>query len=132
MIIFFFQIKVARKILKHLLTGNPNVDQESSSMNFLQSVSTCLQQINDISRAIESVLQSLELNRGIVSHAAEAGWNLDVMAETSPEDYMTRFASSIGTSIVAQSLKQLTNTRYNNNKHIWANLEPYCNSIFQI
>lgn len=101
--------QIAKKIVKTILTGGDSDDtlDSSVSFSFLQELSTRLQQVGDIARAIEVLLISLELDRGIVSHA-EA--NKLFLGEEECSGNV--FGSPIGVSIVAESLKQFTRTRF--------------------
>ena len=63
--------------------------------------------IGDISRALEVLLMSLELDRGIVSHSPDlSNSSLDFETET---DIATQriFASPVGVSVIAESLNQM-------------------------
>ena len=66
-----------------------------------------VQQIGDVTKALEVLLYCLELDRGIVSHS-----EFDPNAEFEANDPRGRlFASSKGRSIIAESLKQVVQSR---------------------
>ena len=72
-----------------------------------QELGSRLQQIGDVTKALEVLLYCLELDRGIVSHS-----EFDPNAEFEANDPRGRlFASSKGRSIIAESLKQVVQSR---------------------
>ena len=80
---------------------------EVSSLSFSQELGSRLQQIGDVTKALEVLLYCLELDRGIVSHS-----EFDPNAEFEANDPRGRlFASSKGRSIIAESLKQVVQSR---------------------
>ena len=105
---------VAKKIVDVILTEGTTTTTANNSfaadfyaVNFTQELSKRLQQVKDVSRALEVILVSLELDRGIVSHSANSRWSgFEAVLGRGP------FASTVGVSVVAESLKQLTSTRF--------------------
>ncbi len=92
-------------------------------------MAACLQHVGDVTKALEALILSLELDRGIVSHAEEfetsstSSASSDVVAggEMEVEDDFGRamlggrksvFASPFGVSVVAVSLNQMAQTRF--------------------
>lgn len=63
--------------------------------------------MSDVSRALEVLLMSLELDHGIVSHTEE------FPTSEADVDYPTRrvFASPTGVSVIAESLNQMAHAR---------------------
>lgn len=96
----------ARKIVTAILTDETD-GQETAVLNFTEELGTRLQQIGDVAKALEILLYSLELDRGIVSHS-----DFDPREPLTNEDTSKLFGSQIGTSIIAESLKQLAQTRF--------------------
>ena len=97
----------ARQIIKAVLTGSD--DDHVHGMNLTQELSTRLQQVCDVSKALEVLLVSLELDRGIVSHSAE-----DIMCGilVGECDFRRVFSGPLGTSVIAESLNQTVKTRF--------------------
>lgn len=101
---------VAKKIVHQLLTGCNDEDSgEITTLSFVQEIGSKLQQIGDVSKALEVLLYCLELDRGIVSHSP-----LDQLEHEAHDDDPRRrlFASAKGRSLVAESLKQVVECRY--------------------
>ena len=102
--------------MKAILTEsfNEGEDMDDFSIkhdfNFTQELSTRLQQVHDVAKALEVLLISLEMDRGIVSHHAEADESNPSENICVPKNRV--FASEIGASIVAESLKRMTQTRF--------------------
>ncbi len=107
--------ETAKHIVQAILGGNggsgDNADDSlavGADMNLTQELSTRLQQVCDISKALEVLLMSLELDRGIVSHSAE-----DIMrGALGNSSYHRVFASALGVSVVAESLHQMVRSRF--------------------
>ena len=59
-----------------------------------------------MTKALEVLLQCLELDRGIVSYSA-----FDPNANVHPDERTRLFASTKGRSVVAESLKQFVQSR---------------------
>ena len=98
---------VAKKIVTEILTDDTDGSEEVSSLSFSQELGSRLQQIGDVTKALEVLLYCLELDRGIVSHS-----EFDPNAEFEANDPRGRlFASSKGRSIIAESLKQVVQSR---------------------
>ncbi len=84
-----------------------------------KKVSACLQSVGDIARALEVLILSLELDRGIVSHAEEfeTSWSAEMQDDDDDEGFTegggrrSVFASPLGISVVAVSLNQMATTR---------------------
>ena len=77
------------------------------SLFLSQELGSRLQQIGDVTKALEVLLYCLELDRGIVSHS-----EFDPNAEFEANDPRGRlFASSKGRGIIAESLKQVVQSR---------------------
>ncbi len=110
----------ARAVVKTIL-------EEEDAAELPQAVATCLQHVSDVSKALEVLLISLELDRGIVSHAEEfessssttssefGGMMVDT-ADLDGEGSVSAgrrsvFASPLGMSVVAVSLNQLARSR---------------------
>lgn len=93
--------QVARKIVKIVLTEQ----EENSEMNLSQELSKRLQQVCDVTKALEVLLFSLELDSGIVAHA-------DPTAMIEARSTSRLFAAPVGVSVLAESLNQLSHTRY--------------------
>ena len=99
---------VAKKIVTEILTDDSDGSEEVSSLSFSQELGSRLQQIGDVTKALEVLLYCLELDRGIVSHS-----EFDPNAEFEANDPRGRlFASSKGRSIIAESLKQVVQSRW--------------------
>ena len=99
---------VAKKIVTEILTDDSDGSDEVSSLSFSQELGSRLQQIGDVTKALEVLLYCLELDRGIVSHS-----EFDPNAEFEANDPRGRlFASSKGRSIIAESLKQVVQSRW--------------------
>jgi hypothetical protein len=93
--------QVAKVIITELLTEDTGEDM--AMLSFSQELGSKLQQIGDVAKALEVLLYCLELDRGIVSHA-----EFDPSLSYDDEDtsrYL--FASTIGRSVIAESLKQV-------------------------
>lgn len=98
---------IAKKIVNEILTDDSD-GGEVSSLSFVQELGSRLQQIGDVTKALEVLLYCLELDRGIVSHS-----EFDPNSQLDIDDPRTRlFASSKGRSIVTETLKQVIQSRY--------------------
>ena len=99
---------VAKKIVTEILTDDDSDGTgEVSSLSFSQELGSRLQQIGDVTKAVEVLLYCLELDRGIVSHS-----EFDPNVEFEANDPRSRlFASSKGRSVLAESLKQVVQSR---------------------
>lgn len=88
--------------------------QIQAQINFTQELSTRLQQVGDVAKALEVLLVILELDRGIVAHAAEhPDYDEDADRSRSQSDPTKRvFASPLGICVLAESLKQMARTRF--------------------
>ncbi len=86
----------ARTIARSLLSEDGDV---------AQALSTCLQHVGDIARAMEVLLVGLELDRGIVAHTGLA-------PPPTNENEKNVFASPMGVSVLAQTLNQVAHARY--------------------
>ena len=99
--------QVAKKIVTEILTDDSDGSGEVSSLSFSQELGSRLQQIGDVTKALEVLLYCLELDRGIVSHS-----EFDPNAEFEANDLRGRlFASSKGRGIIAESLKQVVQSK---------------------
>ena len=99
--------QVAQNIVTDILTDDSD-GGEVMSLSFVQELGSRLQQIGDVSKALEVLLYCLELDRGIVSHS-----DFDPNAEFDMNDPRERlFASAHGRSVIAESLKQVVQSRY--------------------
>ena len=96
--------RVAEKIVTDILTDDS--DEAMGALSFTQEMGSRLQQIGDVTKALEVLLQCLELDRGIVSYSA-----FDPNADIEPDERTRLFASTKGRSIVAESLKQFVQSR---------------------
>ena len=105
--------EIGRKIVNEILSAHSDNDDDDSGFKFNQELSTRLQQVGDIAKALEVLLLMLELDRGIVSHS-----NFDPTSEEGNEpseissDTCNLFASPEGVSVLAESLKQMSTTRF--------------------
>lgn len=98
---------VANKIVKEILTDDSD-GENVSILSFVQELGSRLQQIGDVTRALEVLLYCLELDRGIVSHS-----QFDPNAELDIDDPRDRlFSSTKGRSVIAESLKQVVQIRF--------------------
>lgn len=105
---------IARRIVHSILSGGDDDDINAGGaggMNVTQELSTRLQQVCDISKALEVLLISLELDRGIVSHSAEDIVAMDENGIGTNLEFERVFSSPLGISVVAESLNQLVRTR---------------------
>ena len=111
--------QIGKKIVAEILSAHSEHDDDDSGFRFNQEISTKLQQVGDIAKALEILLLSLELDRGIVSYS-----NFDPTSEDSSDfhiqqgtsnissDVSKLFASPAGVSLLAESLNQVANTRF--------------------
>ena len=97
--------QVARQIVAAILSGNEEMGQLGFT-SIQQDVSTKLSQIGDLSKALEVLLVSLELDGGVVAHA-----DVDFMAEEA-SDAAQLFSSVTGVSLLTESLKQMAQARF--------------------
>lgn len=124
--------QAARRIVKDILSGAAmetaadDRDEEDldaylvNPINFTQELSTRLQQVKDVAKALEVLLVILELDRGIVAY--DANNSNDAMEEdvnnsrgsnhVSNDDIRNVFASPLGISVVTESLAQLSLIRF--------------------
>ncbi len=100
--------------------------QEDSASELTQEVAACLQHVGDVAKALEVLIISLELDRGIVSHAEEFETSSSSSSSSTSEAEMhttsydlcvgggrkSVFASPLGISVVAVSLNQMAQTRF--------------------
>ena len=111
--------QIARRIVTEILSAHSENDDDGG-FRFNQELSTRLQQVGDIAKALEILLMSLELDRGIVSHS-----NFDPTSEEENSfhqiphgasslnsDISNLFASPTGVSVLAESLTQMATTRF--------------------
>lgn len=97
---------VAKRIVRTILT-----DPEAN-VNLTQELSTRLQQVCDVAKALEVLLMILELDRGVVAHSEKTGFNGNDLGSSGQENnFGAPFSSLLGVSIVAESLHQLAHTR---------------------
>ena len=99
--------KAAEKIVTQILTDTESFDSENmGALSFTQEMGSRLQQIGDVTKALEVLSQCLELDRGIVSYSA-----FDPSVSVEPDQRSRLFASTKGRSVVAESLKQFVHSR---------------------
>ena len=98
---------VAKRIVHTILT-----DPEAN-VNLTQELSTRLQQVCDVAKALEVLLMILELDRGVVAHSEKTGFGLKKgdKGKTNEDNVGAPFSSLLGVSVVAESLHQLAHTR---------------------
>eukprot|EP00095_Tigriopus_kingsejongensis_P000570 snap_masked-scaffold372_size192401-processed-gene-0.15 protein:Tk00570 transcript:snap_masked-scaffold372_size192401-processed-gene-0.15-mRNA-1 annotation:"nuclear pore complex protein nup160-like protein" len=101
--------RIVAAILSQAMVGEDNMDENiHAHINFTQELCTRLLQLSDAAKALEVLLAILELDRGIVAHAAQ---HPDMEDEESQFSKRV-FASPLGTCVVAESLKQMARTRF--------------------
>ena len=106
---------IAKKIIQDILTSESDSD-DLSSLSFTQELGSKLQQIGDVTKALEVLLICLELDRGIVSHS-----EFDSSMPFDDDDQRRHlFSSNFGRSVVAESLKQLVQSRFNLTRNLIA------------
>ena len=112
--------QIGRRIVTEILSAYSENDDDAGGFRFNQELSTRLQQVGDIAKALEILLVSLELDRGIVSHSnfdptSEDGSGFNhIQHGTSglSSDVSKLFASPTGVSVLAESLNQMAVTRF--------------------
>ena len=100
--------KAAEKIVTQILTDTESFDcdENMGALSFTQEMGSRLQQIGDVTKALEVLSQCLELDRGIVSYSS-----FDPSVSVEPDERSRLFASTKGRSVVAESLKQFVHSR---------------------
>lgn len=96
---------VAKRIVRTILT-----DPEAN-VNLTQELSTRLQQVGDVAKALELLLMILELDRGVVAHAPANKSGTSSQGTKAESEMGAPFSSELGVSVVAETLKQLAHTR---------------------
>lgn len=102
---------VARKLVMEILTDESD-GEVATAPNFTQELSTRLQQVGDIPRALEVLLMSLELDRGIVSHSDLSNGKVFDIDDDESDGIEKIFASPMGVSVIAESLNQMAVARF--------------------
>ena len=105
--------KAAEKIVTEILTDENFDCAEMGTLSFTQKMGSRLQQIGDVTKALEVLSQCLELDRGIVSYSA-----FDPSVNVEPDQRSRLFASTKGRSVVAESLKQFVHSRFVLTRHL--------------
>ena len=109
--------QVGRRIVTEILSAHSDAEDDDGGFRFNQELSTRLQQVGDIAKALEILLVSLELDRGIVSHSdfdptSEEGNGLSHNQPNCSRDTSKLFSSPTGVSVLAESLLQMAMTRF--------------------
>ena len=111
--------QIAKRIVAEILSAHSDHEDDDSGFRFNQEISTRLQQVGDIAKALEILLLSLELDRGIVSYSnfdptSDEGNDFHIQHGTSniSSDVFKLFASPTGVSLLAESLNQMASTRF--------------------
>ena len=97
---------ISRKIARSILTSN------NDNINFTEELSTRLQQVGDVAKALEVLLISLELDRGVVAHARSSSMDHGDDITDDAKAQFTSFSSQIGVSVLAESLNQVVKSRF--------------------
>ena len=110
--------QIARKLVADILSAHSDDEDDDGGFTFNKELSTRLQQVGDIAKALEVLLMSLELDRGIVSHSefdptSEEGQIVNSEIENfCSKDISKLFSSEMGVSVLTESLNQMAITRF--------------------